>query len=212
MRFLAFALCLFAWIAGAARAATPDLLADRELTNWELVAASSTDLAASCRLRPDGVLAVAGLPVGFIATKATFENYRLHAEWRWPGKPGNSGILVHISSGPKDRAWPVCFQVQTKHQSAGDLLPMAGAAFAEPLTSLPAAAPALRAHSAADSEKPAGEWNTGEITCRGDRIEVVINGILQNRVSGCSLRAGKIGFQLEGVPFELRQISVVRLD
>ena len=27
---------------------------------------------------------VAGKPVGYLVTKSSFENYQLHAEWRWP--------------------------------------------------------------------------------------------------------------------------------
>jgi hypothetical protein len=188
-----------------------ELFNGHDLTGWEFVTNPSTDLAKVCTLGADGVIAATGQPVGFLATTASHANYRLHAEWRWPGKPGNGGVLVHISSGPKDRAWPLCYQIQTKNKSVGDVLPMAGATFADPLTS-PAGATATKAHVAADSEKPAGEWNTCEITCRGDTIEVVINGVLQNRVTGCSLQAGKIGFQFEGVPFELRHISVVALD
>lgn len=66
--------------------------------------------------------------------------------------------------------------------------------------------------AAPDSEKPAGEWNTCDITCRDDTIEVTVNGVLQNRVTGCSLREGRVGFQFEGVPFELRHVRLVRLD
>lgn len=189
-----------------------DLFPGGSLAGWEFTGSPATDIATLCTARADGVIVATGQPVGFIATKAGHKNYRLHAEWRWPGKPGNGGVLVHISSGPKDRAWPLCFQVQTKHGAAGDLLPMAGAAFAEPLTSAPGAAPAIKAHTAPDSEKPAGEWNTCDITCRGDTLEVVINGVLQNRVTGTSLQAGKIGFQFEGTPFELRGVTVVGLD
>jgi len=193
-------------------AETRALFPGHGLAGWEFIGSPATDIATLCTMRADGVIAVTGQPVGFIATTATHKNYRLHAEWRWPGKPGNGGVLVHISSGPKDRAWPLCFQVQTKHGAAGDLLPMAGAAFAEPLTSAPGAAPAIKAHTAPDSEQPAGEWNTCDITCRGDTLEVVVNGMLQNRVTGASLQVGKIGFQFEGTPFELRRVTVVGLD
>ncbi len=189
-----------------------ELFNGRDLAGWEFVTVPAVDAARVCRVGPDGVIAAAGQPVGFLATTSSHANYRLHAEWRWPGKPGNGGILVHISSGPKDRAWPLSFQVQTKNKSAGDLLPMAGATFAEPLTSAPGAATAIKARTAADSEKPAGEWNTCDIICRGDTIEVTVNGVPQNRVTGCSLQAGKIGFQFEGVAFELRHVSVVALD
>jgi hypothetical protein len=204
------ALALIYLPAGAAE--TRDLFDGHDLAGWEFTADSVTAIATVCTVRPDGVIAAAGQPVGFIATTATYANYRLHAEWRWPGKPGNSGVLVHISSGPKDRVWPLCYQVQTKNKFVGDLLPMAGAAFAEPLTSAPGAATAIKARTAPDSEKPAGEWNTCDITCRGDAIEVSINGVPQNRITGCSLHEGKIGFQFEGVPFEIRHITVAGLD
>ena len=189
-----------------------DLFNGRDLAGWTYITLPTTmDIASVCTARADGVIAATGKPVGFIATTATYHNYRLHAEWRWSGKPGNGGVLLHISSGPKDRAWPMCFQVQTKHGAAGDLLPMAGAAFAEPLTSAPGAT-AARIRISTDSEKPAGEWNTCDLTCRGDTIEVVINGVLQNRVTGISVQEGKIGFQFEGTPFELRGVTVVGLD
>jgi len=187
-----------------------DLFNGQDLAGWEFVAVPAADIGTVCRLLPDGVIAAAGAPVGFIATTASYENYQLHAEWRWPAKPGNSGVLVHISSGPKDRAWPLCLQIQTKHGAAGDLLPMAGASFAEPLA--PDQKTPQRPHTAPDSEKPAGEWNTCDITCRGDTVEVVINGVVQNTVTRATPRAGRIGFQFEGVPFELRRVGVVRLD
>jgi hypothetical protein len=212
MRRLAPALAALVLLTGPATAAEPrELFNGRDLAGWEFVGAPATGIATGCTLRPGGVIAATGAPVGFIATRAIHANYRLHAEWRWPGKPGNGGVLVHISSGPKDRAWPLSFQVQTKHQATGDLLPMAGATFAEPLTSAPGAT-AIKARTAADSEKPPGEWNTCDITCLGDTIEVVINGVRQNGVSGCSLQQGQIGFQFEGVPFELRGVTVVGLD
>jgi len=213
MRCFVPALCAFGLSALTAGAAPfTDLFNGRDFAGWECVTSPATDIGAVCKILPEGVVAASGAPVGFIATTARYENYRLHAEWRWPGKPGNGGVLLHISSGPKDRAWPLSLQVQTKHKSAGDLLPMAGAGFAEPLTSPPGAATAIRAHTAADSEKPAGEWNSCDILCRDGTVEVTINGVLQNKVTGATPHAGRIGFQFEGTPFELRRVSVVRLD
>ncbi len=198
-------------LASAAAPAAQTLLPPGNLAGWDYVTSPAADIATVCTWKPGGVLAIAGKPVGYLATKTAHKNFRLHAEWRWTDKPGNSGVLIHIVGGPKDRQWPECFQVQTKNKSAGDLLPMAGATFAEPLTSAPGANPALRAHAAPDSEKPVGEWNTCDITCRGDAIEVAINGVAQNKVTGCSLREGKIGFQLEGVAYELRNVTLEEL-
>ena len=202
------------------RAETPKqpitLLNDKDLAVWELITLPTTpaDLATVCKYNADGSLAVAGKPVSFLATKVSYENYQLHAEWRWPAdaaKNSNGGILVHIASGPKDRAWPLSHQIQTKIKSVGDLLPMAGATFAEKLTSAPGAATPQLAHAAPDSERPFGEWNSADITCRGDTVEVTINGVPQNRITKSAPAAGKIGFQLEGMPFEVRNVRITPL-
>ncbi|MDB6114307.1 MAG: hypothetical protein JWQ62_1252 [Lacunisphaera sp.] len=214
MRSPFFALCSFAVLAsaGCAAPAMPtELFNGHDFAGWEFVTTPATDIGAVCKIQPDGVIAAAGAPVGFIATTARYENFRLHAEWRWPGKPGNGGVLLHIASGPKDRAWPLSLQVQLKNKSAGDLLPMAGATFTEPLTSA-AGAPPARTHTAPDSEQAAGAWNTCDVVCRDGTVEVEINGVVQNQVTGVSPRAGRIGFQFESAPFELRHVRVVRLD
>ena len=203
---------LLALLCPALLAAAPaELFNGKNLAGWELVATPAAAIAAACHYHADGSLAVAGQPVGYLTTFASHENFRLHAEWRWPAKPGNSGLLVHIASGPMDHAWPRCFQIQMKNKNVGDLLPMAGATFAEKLTTAPGASPAILARSAANSEKPAGEWNSADITCRDGTIEVTINGVPQNRATACTPRAGKIGFQFEGAPFELRAVRLTPL-
>lgn len=177
----------------------------------ELVATPGVDPSTVWSRGADGVIAVSGKPAGYIATRAAYTNYRLHVEWRWPGKPGNAGVLLHVASGPKDGAWPLSVQVQTKHGFAGDILPMAGASFAEALTTAPGAYPAIKGHTSADSERPAGEWNSADILARDGVVEVTVNGVPQNRVSAVAPGAGRLGFQLEGVPYELRNIAITPL-
>jgi len=196
---------------GLAGCAAPAPMADG-LGALELVTPEPVALDTVWRQRPDGVIAVAGKPSGFVASRAVFTNYRLHVEWRWPGKPGNGGVLLHIASGPKDGVWPLSQQVQTKFGSVGDLLPMAGAGFAEALTTAPGAYPKIKARTAADSERPAGEWNSMDVVCRDGAIDVTINGVAQNRVTAATPRAGRIGFQFEGTPYELRNLRIVPPD
>lgn len=193
----------------AANAGAGDIFNGRDLTGWELVTTPAAAIADVFTVRPDGVIESTGKPSGFIATNASYRNYRLHVEWRWSGKPGNAGVLLHISDGPMDRVWPRSLQVQTKHGSAGDLLPMAGASFAEPLTTAPGAPVAIKAHMAADSELPAGQWNSCDIVARDGAVEVRINGALQNTASKVEPSSGRIGFQLEGAAYELRHVTLV---
>lgn len=199
--------------AGAAEAPREKhlLLAAEALPGWQCVNPEHTPFAQVATLRPDGVLAISGKPTGYLATTAAYENYLLHAEWRWPAQPGNSGVLLHISPGPLDRVWPVCFQVQMRHQHAGDLLPMSTAGFATPLTTAPGAKTPQLDRTGPEAEKPAGQWNTCDVLCRGDAIEVLVNGLHQNLATGCRPAAGQVGFQLEGVPFELRNVWIAPL-
>jgi hypothetical protein len=187
-------------------------LLNAQASDVEIVTSPAAEPAATWSQGADGVIAIAGKPAGFVATRASYTNYRLHVEWRWPGKPGNGGVLLHIASGPKDKVWPYSLQVQTKHGSVGDLLPMAGGSFNEALTSAPGAYPAIKAHTAPDSEKPVGEWNSMDVTSRDGVVDVVINGVAQNHVSGVKPASGPIGFQNEGVPYELRKLRIQPLD
>src|SRR6185369_4489547 len=102
-----------------------------------------------------------------------------------------------------------CFQAQMKLTRAGDLLPMNGGKFAEKLTTPPdAKTPQLDRSNPADPEKPLGEWNSYDIVCRGDTIEVSVNGVLENKITRCEPATGRIGIQLEGTPFELRNVRI----
>ena len=46
----------------------------------------------------NGMLVSLGEPQGHIITDSSYRNYRLEVEYRFPGKPGNSGVLVHAST------------------------------------------------------------------------------------------------------------------
>jgi len=61
------------------------------------------------------------------------------------------------------------------------------------------------------NEKEPGGWNTYEIVCKADTIEVSVNGQLQNRATGVSLGKGYIGLQSEGVPIMFRNIKLTPL-
>nr|WP_229257002.1 DUF1080 domain-containing protein [Duganella lactea] len=196
----------------AQSAGAVDLFNGRDFSGWTLQTTPAAKVGDAFRVLPGGVIASAGAPSGFLATTENYRNYKLHVEWRWSGKPGNGGVLLHITPGTFDRVWPVSLQVQTKNGNAGDLLPMAAASFAEPLTSAPGAATRIKAHTAADSEKPVGEWNECDIVSRDGTVEVTVNGVPQNRVTQVSPASGRIGFQLEGTPYELRNVTLTPLD
>jgi hypothetical protein len=180
----------------------------RDLHRWHVyLEDAGADPKMTWRAR-DGALWCSGKPTGFIRTTEEYDDYRLTFEWRWPEKPSNSGVLLHMSG--QEKIWPVCMEAQLMHKRAGDLVGM-GCDFNENKNApgeFIRYAPRLNE----SNEKAPGGWNTYDILCRGDTIELRINGQLQNRATGVSLRKGYIGFQSEGTPIVFRSINLTPLD
>src|SRR3954449_12900914 len=82
---------------------TPDrtipLFNGKDLSNWEpdVPARDTNPNAPASFIVRNGMLVSLGEPQGHLVTKQTYRDYRLEAEYRFPGKPGNCGILVHAS-------------------------------------------------------------------------------------------------------------------
>jgi hypothetical protein len=167
---------------------------------------ADADLENTWNVR-DGELLCSGNPTGFLRTKQEYSDYKLAFEWRWPKKPGNSGVLLRMSG--ENKIWPLCMEAQLMHNRAGDLIGM-GCDFNE--NKAKKGGPISYTPRMNDSnEKEPGGWNKYEIVCKGDTIEVTINGRLQNKATGVGVRKGYIGFQSEGVPIMFRNIKLTPL-
>lgn len=193
-----------------------ELFNGKDFTGWSyFVSGKPTDIAAAIQIKADGVLAVSNKPSGYLVLEPARENYQMHFEWRWtnPKPPANtnSGVLLNITPGALQQGiWPVSFQAQTKVQRAGDIIAMGTAKCAEGVVTGAGQPTANRQKDA--SEKLAGEWNSADIIVRGDTIEYSVNGVLQNKVTKCVPSSGKIGFQLEGYAYELRNLKLSPLE
>ena len=62
-----------------------------------------------------------------------------------------------------------------------------------------------------DVEKKAGEWNTLECICAGDKITIILNGTVVNVGMKASHTKGKILFQSEGAEVFFRRIELLPL-
>lgn len=154
----------------------------------------------------DGVIHCTGEPAGYIRTDKKFNNYELQLEWRWAGKPGNSGVLLHVQD--KDEIWPKSIEAQLMHENAGDLWVIGDTDFEEHKDKNERRVPKL----ADSSEKKVGEWNQYDIWCEGDSIRVFVNGVLQNKATHCTVTEGYIALQSEGAPIEFRNIRLRKLE
>ena len=161
----------------------------------------------------DGVLICDGRPTGYLRTKTEHANYLLTFEWRFPpgSSGGNSGILVHTTTPNALGQWPKSVEVQLFRRNAGDfwVIPFD--------TTLKVKNEAARRRGRRylnltdDSEKPIGDWNKMEITCRGDEIIVKVNGDLVNHATDCSVQKGAICLQSEGAEIHFRKIVLTPL-
>ncbi len=166
----------------------------------------------------DGMLVSKGIPEGHLISDKEYKNYRLEAEYRFTGKPGNCGILVHAS---KPRAlygmFPQSIEVQMEHQNAGDFW-----CIVEDIT-VPdmekrrgprdtwgiTEGKARRIINLTDgSEEQVGEWNQMTIECLADSVKVWVNGDLVNFGYNATATQGRIAIQAEGAEVVFRKLEM----
>jgi len=183
-----------------------------DFTGWHRYVADPTvDVNDVWRVRSH-VIRCSGKPDGYMRTENTYENYRLHVEWRWPDQAANSGVLLHMT-GP-DKLWPTCVECQLKAGNAGDFILMNGAGLTadgidrqdatKEFVAIPKKAPV--------SEKPAAQWNVCEVQCKRGTIRCFVNGVLQNEGTKAKPSSGWVGLQSEGGPIEFRNIYLLPAD
>jgi hypothetical protein len=194
----------------------------KDLTGWAAdvpEADKKPDISPSFIVR-DGKLVSLGKPLGHLVTDKEYENYRLTVEYRFPGKGGNCGVLVHAS---KPRAlygmFPQSIEVQMQSGNAGDFWCIEENIEVPDMEKRrprkegqkfgggPNDARNIK-NLTDDSEKPLGEWNTMVITCKGDTVTVSVNGTEVNAGSKATATKGKIALQAEGTEVEFRKVEL----
>jgi hypothetical protein len=162
-----------------------------------------------------------GTPEGHLMSKEKYENYRLEIEYRFAGKPGNCGVLVHAST---PRAlygmFPKSIEVQMMHENAGDFWCIVEDISVQDMETRRGPkenwgiteGKERRIKNLTDhSEKPLGEWNAMIIECRGDKIKVWVNGDMVNDGFGATAKKGQIALQAEGAEVEFRKVDLTPL-
>ena len=124
-----------------------------------------------------------------------------HVEWKFTpvttGKKGyNSGIYVRNSGDAK--VW---------HQAQAGAGPDAFL-FGETLIKGELKRINLSKQQADKRVRPAGEWNTFEVTCKGKDISLSVNGQTVNEWHECEVPRGYLGLEAEGYRIEFRNVKV----
>lgn len=181
-----------------------------DFAGWKLfVEDPDFDVSKNWKVK-DGLIQCGGRPNGYMRTEKSYANYLLHVEWRWAQKPGNSGVLVHMSG--EDNVWPKSIECQLMAENAGDFWVIGGTELKQHADGGDRVngrnVKKLKAHS----ENEPGQWNCYDIICKDDWIVVLVNGVLQNVATSCNVKSGKICLQSEGTPIVFRNVYIEPLE
>ncbi len=194
---------------GQRRECAPDayirLFNGKDLNNWVFFLKDPSVDPATVFTVKDAAIHITGSPFGYMRTREQYDNYKMHLEWRWPAEATNSGVFIHAQV--PDTIWPACFECQLKAGSAGDFICMAGTDMNERTDKTKI----VVTKKETSNEVMVGDWNTMEVICKDNIIEVYINGTLQNKATGTSLSKGSICLQSEGKDIEFRNIYLIKI-
>ena len=216
--------CLLALSTSCVTAPQPvSLFNGVDLAGWHAdvpAADGEEEVPASFEAR-DGLLISNGSPNGHLITDESYSDYRLTVEYRWAGKPGNCGVLVHASK-PRMlyKMFPQSIECQMYVGNAGDFWcigedisvdDMVARRGPEEKWGVTEGKNRRIRNTTDDSENEAGEWNQMVIECRAATVTVWVNGDLVNEGYDCTASSGQIAIQAEGAPCEFRKVELVSL-
>lgn len=104
-------------------------------------------------------------------TPEKFGNTTIRVVFKTGSPTANSGVFIRLPEKPKDPWYGVHNGYEVQIDAAGDEWHCTGALYS-------------LSKATARPQKPAGEWNTMEITLQGDRTIVKVNGVQVNDFRG----------------------------
>ncbi len=192
----------------------------KDFTGWhiDVPAMDNNSGVKSPFIIREGKLVSLAEPQGHIITDKIYSNFRLNVEYRFAGKPGNCGVLVHASKPRRLYGmFPQSVEVQLMHDNAGDFWCI-GENIEVPKMETRRGPKenwgvdgekTRRIINLTDnSEKPLGEWNYMTIECIGGEVKVWLNGDLVNHGFNATVQKGQIALQAEGSEVEFRKVEL----
>jgi hypothetical protein len=191
----------------------------------------------------NGMLHILGVPnnghreFGYVATEASYENYKLRFQYKWGSqkfaprqfRKRDSGVIYHFTGG--DKVWPTGVEYQIQEGDTGDFWLIGGTKLQTTVETPHASAPRYEQYGTTYTSRPGrfvrimkdgtydhyNDWNTVEITVQGNTATHTINGKVNNRAyklfgpGGSPLTQGKILLQAEGAEIFYRNIEIQEL-
>ena len=211
---------------GISDAEAESLFNGKDLSGWKADdpdADEKPDIQPSFIVRDEKLVSL-GKPLGHLISEKSYENYRLTVEYRFTGKPGNCGLLVHCST-PRVlfEMFPQSIEVQMQSGHAGDFWCI-GENIEVP--DMEKRRPRKKGqvyggkkgearriiNLTDDSESKLGEWNTMVVECSEKSVKVWVNGVVVNHGTNATVSKGKIALQAEGTEVEFKKVDIESLS
>jgi len=127
----------------------------------------------------------------FLLSKNSYTDFRIRAEF-WVSDDANSGIYMRCAD-PKNLTDKTCYEANIYDQRPD-----------------PAYGTGAVVHIAAVSPMPkaGGKWNTYDITVKGTRLTVTLNGVRTADVQDSKLASGPIALQYAGGVVKFRKVQI----
>ena len=154
----------------------------------------------------DGILKVDG-GTGWLRSNKTYGDFKLRVEFRFLEKGANSGIFVRTGPTSKNdkNGWPDNgYQVQVMDSPKGKPLATLVSCGAPSFEQKPNLQALKKAY------KPVREWQTFEITAKGESLAIKLNGVEVTTATKIQNRKGHIGIQGNQGLLEFRKIELLK--
>lgn len=181
-----------------------DLFNGKDLTGWISITNPDDSIPADDTFTAsDGIIHISGQPFGYMRTTETFKDYTLYLEYRWAGNEKADGGIFNRLQG-EDHVWPRdAVQFQMRPDDYGYIFS------GYPVDGIDGQGLYKKPNiNTEDPERPIGEWNNVEISCKGKQITIKVNGTLVNEAN-IDATEGHIGMQSEGGPIDIRNIYII---
>lgn len=206
--------------------AAESLFNGTDLTGWRFVVPptiqNKSDVSACWTVDAERKVLVARANLThWLETEERFGDFVLSLEWRFPPTgtidSNGSGIVVRSSGLDGNSRNPRGIEIDFRpaHGEQGRMATGSLIAYDVPASNhAGAATPEVRGlvREKPPGPTPADGWNTCEITCRGDRLTVVMNGERVNEGWGLERSPGAICLRSQESVVEFRNLRVRRLD
>jgi hypothetical protein len=157
----------------------------------------------------DGTIVCAGKPNGLLRSKKSYKDFIFRAEWRfkkegWVPRPEDEGwpnAGFFINAGPIVKGWPTSLEVQGHFGEAGSLFGVRGGSVK-----------GAKRGVIVKNRIPFGEWDRYEITSKGGKVTVIMNGENVNEGYDVFPAEGNVCLQSEGWEVHYRNVAIKELQ